>query len=35
LEDLFERRIHLKLFVKVKEDWTEQPEMLRLMGLVE
>lgn len=35
LEELFGQRIHLKLFVKVKEDWTEQPEMLRLMGLIE
>lgn len=35
LEKLFEARIHLKLFVKVKENWAEQPEQLRLMGLLE
>ena len=35
LEDILERRVHLKLFAKVKDNWSEEPEMLRLMGLIE
>ena len=35
LEDILERRVHLKLFVKVKENWSEMPETLRLIGLME
>lgn len=34
LEEILESRVHLKLFVKVKDNWSEQPEMLRLMGLL-
>ena len=34
-EDILERRVHLKLFVKVKENWSEMPETLRLIGLME
>jgi GTP-binding protein Era len=33
LEELFERRVHLFLFVKVREDWAEQREHYREMGL--
>jgi GTP-binding protein Era len=33
LEKSFERRVHLFLFVKVRENWTEDPERLRMMGL--
>ncbi|MGB4107717.1 MAG: GTPase Era [Alphaproteobacteria bacterium] len=33
LEELMGCRVHLKLFVKVKEDWPERAEYLRLMGL--
>ena len=33
LEELFEARIHLKLFVKVQENWPERAENYRLMGL--
>ncbi|MBX2835112.1 MAG: GTPase Era [Micavibrio sp.] len=35
LENMFERRVHLKLFVKVRENWSESPEILRLIGLLE
>lgn len=35
LENLFDMRIHLKLVVKVQENWTERPENLRIMGLLE
>lgn len=35
LEDIFDARIHLKLFVKVQDKWAERPENLRLMGLIE
>lgn len=35
LEELFDARIHLKLFVKVQENWADRPENLRLMGLME
>jgi GTP-binding protein Era len=33
LEELFQRRVHLFLFVKVQEDWAEQREHYRAMGL--
>jgi GTP-binding protein Era len=33
LEELFQRRVHLFLFVKVQEDWAEQREHFRAMGL--
>lgn len=33
LEEMTERKIHLKLFVKVKENWPDNPENFQLMGL--
>jgi GTP-binding protein Era len=33
LEELFQRRVHLFVFVKVREDWAEQREHYREMGL--
>jgi GTP-binding protein Era len=33
LEELLEQRVHLKLFVKVRGDWTDDPERYREMGL--
>jgi GTPase len=33
LEEMLERRVHLFLFVKVRENWTSDPERLRQMGL--
>ncbi len=33
MEKSFERRVHLFLFVKVRENWAEDPERLRMMGL--
>jgi GTPase len=33
LETLFERRVHLFLFVKVREKWQDDPERYRAMGL--
>jgi GTP-binding protein Era len=33
LEDTLERRVHLFLFVKVREKWTEDPERLAAMGI--
>ena len=33
MEKYFERKVHLFLFVKVRENWTEDPERLRMMGL--
>lgn len=33
LEDIFDGRIHLKLFVKVQENWSERAENYRLIGL--
>ena len=33
LEEIFQRRVHLFLFVKVREDWAEQREHYREMGL--
>ena len=35
MEIQFERRVHLFLFVKVRENWMEDPERLRAMGLKE
>jgi GTP-binding protein Era len=34
LEALLERRVHLFLFVKVRENWMRDPERLRAMGLM-
>jgi GTPase len=34
MEKFFERRVHLFLFVKVRENWTHDPERLRMMGLL-
>jgi GTP-binding protein Era len=33
LEALFERRVHLFLFVKVRENWQDDPERYRAIGL--
>lgn len=33
MEELFGHRVHLKLFVKVQEDWTERADHYRLIGL--
>lgn len=33
LEEIFEQRMHLKLHVKVQENWAERTENYRLMGL--
>jgi GTPase len=33
MEESFERKVHLFLFVKVRENWAEDPERLRNMGL--
>lgn len=33
LEEMFGTRIHLKLFVKVKENWSDDPERYALWGL--
>lgn len=33
LEEMMGCRVHLKIFVKVKEDWAEREEYLRLIGL--
>lgn len=33
LETLFERRVHLFLFVKVRDKWQDDPERYRAMGL--
>lgn len=33
LEQMLERKVHLFLFVKVRENWENDPERLRLMGL--
>jgi GTP-binding protein Era len=33
LEQMFERRVHLFLFVKVRENWTEDPERYEAMRL--
>ena len=35
LEKAFERRVHLFLFVKVREHWAKDPERLRAMGLLD
>lgn len=35
LEQLFDMRIHLKIHVKVQENWSERPENLRLLGLLQ
>jgi len=33
LEEIFERRVHLKLFVKVRENWSEDSDHYKLWGL--
>jgi GTPase len=33
MEEALERKVHLFLFVKVRENWTKDPERLRMMGL--
>ncbi len=33
MEKSFERRVHLFIFVKVRENWAADPERLRMMGL--
>ena len=33
LEELLERKVHLFLFVKVRENWIDDPERYREMGL--
>ena len=33
MEQAFERKVHLFLFVKVRGNWTQDPERLRMMGL--
>ncbi len=33
LEEILEARVHLKLFVKVQENWSERPENYRFIGL--
>jgi len=33
LEKMLEQRVHLELWVKVREDWTEDPAFLRQLGL--
>jgi GTP-binding protein Era len=35
LEKMLERRVHLMLFVKVREGWMDDPARLRMMGLLE
>lgn len=33
MSEVFERKVHLKLLVKVKEDWMERPHHYRMIGL--
>ena len=33
LEQMLERRVHLFLFVKVRENWVEDPERFAALGL--
>jgi GTP-binding protein Era len=35
MERQFDRKVHLFLFVKVRENWAQDPERLRMMGLLE
>lgn len=35
LEEMLEKRVHLMLFVKVRENWMDDPARLRMMGLLE
>jgi len=35
LEQMLERRVHLLLFVKVRDNWMDDPARLRMMGLLE
>jgi GTP-binding protein Era len=33
IQEMLQRRVHLFLFVKVREDWQEDPERYREMGI--
>ncbi len=33
MEEIFDHRVHLFLFVKVRENWIEDPERMRMMGI--
>jgi len=33
MQEMLDRKVHLFLFVKVRERWSEDPERFRLMGL--
>jgi len=33
MQESFGRKVHLFLFVKVRENWAQDPERLRMMGL--
>ena len=33
MEDILEQRVHIKLFVKVRENWVDDPDRYRLWGL--
>jgi GTPase len=33
MEEAFDRKVHLFIFVKVRENWSHDPERLRMMGL--
>jgi GTP-binding protein Era len=33
LESILEQRVHLKLFVKVREDWMDRSEHYQMWGL--
>jgi GTP-binding protein Era len=33
MEEMMERKVHLFLFVKVRENWADDPERFRALGL--
>jgi GTP-binding protein Era len=33
MQELLGRKVHLELWVKVREDWTEDPHFMRSLGL--
>ena len=33
LEEILEQKVYLELFVKVRENWTEDPERYKIWGL--
>jgi GTP-binding protein Era len=33
MQELLERKVHLELWVKVREDWMEDPHFMRSLGL--